>query len=120
MSKLSRKELYPYATKLYSGEAPASFNRAWLHHLHRNDHHWDYWVLPKERLAVEMSIPAAQEMIVDWIAVGKQSNVPASEYYLLNRENIKLGPATRKYVESELGVAGFIRAETVIWKNNLA
>lgn len=50
-----------------------AFNRAWLMHIHRNPHHWQYWVLindePKEgTILIEMPYPYIIEMICDWWA----------------------------------------------------
>ena len=55
-----------YAKKQRIDEA---FNYAWLHHIHENPHHWQYWVLkhddePEE--ALEMPYEYVIEMICDW------------------------------------------------------
>lgn len=49
------------------------FQFAWLHHIHQNPHHWQYWVLindePEEgTVALEMAPQAVAEMICDWWA----------------------------------------------------
>lgn len=55
MSKNTPDEYTPYDNYFYGEQTPAiieAFNRAWLIHIHRNPHHWQYWVLindePKE------------------------------------------------------------------------
>lgn len=56
MSKNTTDEYTPYNNYFYGEQTPAiieAFNRAWLMHIHRNPHHWQYWVLindePKRR-----------------------------------------------------------------------
>lgn len=50
-----------------------AFNHAWLQHIHRNPHHWQYWVLindePNEgEIILEMPYHYIIEMICDWWA----------------------------------------------------
>ena len=62
MSKNTTDEYTPYDNYFYGEQTPAiieAFNRAWLMHIHRNPHHWQYWVLindePKEgTILIEM------------------------------------------------------------------
>lgn len=54
-----------------SYKAINDFNKAWLIHIHRNPHHWQYWVLlnddPNEKqLAIDMPYNYIIEMICDW------------------------------------------------------
>lgn len=65
MSKNTPDEYTPYDNYFYGEQTPAiieAFNRAWLMHIHRNPHHWQYWVLindePKEgTILIEMPYP---------------------------------------------------------------
>lgn len=76
MSKNTPDEYTPYDNYFYGEQTPAiieAFNRAWLIHIHRNPHHWQYWVLindePKEgTILIEMPYPYIIEMICDWWA----------------------------------------------------
>ncbi len=76
MSKNTPDEYTPYDNYFYGEQTPAiieAFNRAWLMHIHRNPHHWQYWVLindePKEgTILIEMPYPYIIEMICDWWA----------------------------------------------------
>lgn len=48
-----------------------AFNYAWLHHIHSNPHHWQYWVLVNDdkeegSIALEMPDRYILEMIADW------------------------------------------------------
>ena len=72
MSKFQLKEYDAYDKYFYSNrtkEVEKAFNYAWLHHIHANPHHWQYWVLkhddePEE--ALEMPVEYVYEMIADW------------------------------------------------------
>lgn len=48
-----------------------AFNYAWLHHIHNNPHHWQYWVLVNDdkelgNVVLEMPDRYILEMIADW------------------------------------------------------
>lgn len=81
LSKFSRAEWGPYVTQFYGDKATAmkpdnvrSFNRAWLHHLHANPHHWQHWILHEDSGAQIVLVPEAcgvvNEMVADWLAAG--------------------------------------------------
>jgi hypothetical protein len=86
----------------------AAFDRAWLAHLHRNPHHWQYWVLRLDdggERCLPMPDRYRREMLADWRGAGRAlgfTDTPA--WYLRNREHIALHPETRAWVERELGV----------------
>lgn len=99
----------------FSGEqTPAiieAFNRAWLMHIHRNPHHWQYWVLindePKEgTILIEMPYPYIIEMICDWWAFswikGDLSEMFA--WYKDHADYIKLHNNTLSIVEEILEI----------------
>ena len=49
------------------------FDRAWLKHQHRNDHHWQHHVLREDSgatKALEMTYDQKCEMIADWCGAG--------------------------------------------------
>ncbi len=54
---------------------PEAYDRAWLHHLHNNPHHWQYWVMPPEfnpdgdhdNGCLKMPEEYVLEMIADWM-----------------------------------------------------
>jgi hypothetical protein len=72
MSKFSPKEFHPYAKKFYSDtklteDEELEWKYAWLHHQHKNKHHWEYWVVNQHtREAVPMPTKYFVEMICDW------------------------------------------------------
>ncbi len=87
------------------------FDRAWLHHIHCNPHHWQHWVLSQddgEVKCLEMPTHFAREMVADWIgagiAQGKTDKTSVLVWYEKNKESIKLHNQTRELVESLIKV----------------
>lgn len=72
-SKRENDEYYAYDRYFYgnnkSSEVVDEFNVAWLKHIHRNPHHWQYWVLVNDDdgiKALDMPMEYIIEMICDW------------------------------------------------------
>ena len=80
-SKDSEKEYDAYDRYFYSERTPEiekDFDYAWLHHLHNNKHHWQYWILKEDDSyvdrnnnsiivkALDMPDRYILEMICDW------------------------------------------------------
>lgn len=76
-SKYSSEEYNAYDQYFYGGnrsyKVVQDFNYAWLHHIHQNPHHWQYWVLleddPEAGLpykTLPIPLPYIFEMIADW------------------------------------------------------
>ena len=68
---------YFYGNRSY--EVVEQFNRAWLRHIHRNPHHWQYWILindnPDEgELILDMPDIYIIEMICDWWSFSWKQN----------------------------------------------
>lgn len=85
------------------------FNEAWLHHIHHNPHHWQYWVLinddPKEgTIIIRMPYNYIIEMICDWWAFSwaKGDLTEIFKWYDEHKNYMKLHDETRKTVESIL------------------
>ncbi len=114
ISKLGRHEFNQYrryftAPRL-SGNKPSQnesedLNYAWLHHIHSNRHHWQYWVLREDdgnTIALAMPAKYILEMFCDWIGAGLaitgKDNLP--EWYNANKRNMVLSDSTRVYVET--------------------
>lgn len=110
-SKWSAAEYKAYDKYFYGGnrsyEVVQDFKYAWLHHIHDNPHHWQYWVLqhddePEE--ALEMPYPYAIEMICDWWSFSvKSGNLTEIFSWYEKHKGMKLHPKTRKLVENILG-----------------
>ena len=85
------------------------FNHAWLAHIHRNPHHWQYWVLicdePDEgEKILDMPMNYILEMICDWWAFSwnKDNLYEIFDWYDNHKTHIKLSDKTRKTVEDIL------------------
>ena len=115
MSKFCPTEWLPYAEYFY-GEKPTkshgfhnpglnlAFDIAWLKHIHRNPHHWQFWVLQQddgETIPLEMPIKYVEEMVCDWRGAGKAQGFGDNTkwWYLKNKEKMILHHETRKYIE---------------------
>lgn len=85
------------------------FNYAWLRHIHRNPHHWQYWVLnnddPSEgEIVLDMPYNYIIEMICDWWAFSWNSGdlTTIFKWYDEHKDYIKLSKKTRETVEDIL------------------
>ncbi len=112
-SKLNPDEYEAYDDYFYGGnrshKVVEEFNKAWLHHIHHNPHHWQYWVIinddPGEGMTL-LDIPFEYiiEMICDWWSFSWQKGnlFEIFDWYDKHREYMKLSPKTRNTVESIL------------------
>lgn len=127
LSKLRPSELLPYARYFYEPDGSPrtrrdktgyykaaetgdqAFDLAWMHHQHRNPHHWQYWVLPLDDggvKALQMPEEYVREMVADWTGAGLAQGhgddvVP---WYLEHRHQMTMHPETRWAVEDLIGV----------------
>lgn len=113
-SKSESDEYKAYDAYFYgnnkSYQVVQDYRKAWLLHLHRNPHHWQYWVLinddPKEgEILIEMPINYIWEMICDWWAFSwaKGNLHEIFKWYDEHKKYMKLHTNTRKKVEDILG-----------------
>ena len=112
-SKLPPDEWIPYADFFcglfdpdYVVARQRRLDAAWLRHQHRQDHHWQHWVLRNDdgtTVTLEMSDGARREMLADWIGAGRALGKPdTAAWYAANRDRMVLGPETRRWIEHEL------------------
>ena len=131
LSKFLPSEMIPYARyfygkypdwdtmgawgkSYYTGPTKQSVERdfdvAWLHHQHRNKHHWQRWLLTLDSarsdgkmFALPMPDRYRREMLADWRGAGRAyGNPDTAGWYREHVEQINLHPETRKWVEEEL------------------
>lgn len=114
-SKTQADEYDAYDAWFYGGNksfaVSQAYKTAWLLHLHRNPHHWQYWILinddPKEGMVV-MDIPDNYilEMICDWWAFSwKYGNLDEIfKWYEEHGPYMKLSIRTRQKVEGALSL----------------
>ena len=113
-SKGMPDEYQAYDTYFYGGNRSAKvvhdFELAFLKHLHRNPHHWQYWVLLDDGKAghtekvFEMPYEDVLEMICDWWSFSWRKGDPKTifTWYDEHKDGMKLHPKTRKAVEDIL------------------
>lgn len=112
LSKFLPDEWLPYTNYFYGKEFnDRRFRAAWNRHIHRNPHHWQYWILTQDedpRMILPMPHQYRVEMLCDWIGAGKVQGHgnDVLEWYTKQRENIVLHPETQAWIEKEIGYAG--------------
>jgi hypothetical protein len=126
LSKLLPSEWFPYVNHFRGDRRPKrtragyniaddpnkdpAFDEAWLRHIHRNDHHWQFWLLKKDEGefdALPMPQRARLEMVCDWRGAGaaqgqKGGWFQTQDWWRHNRDRIVLHPETRQWVEDFL------------------
>jgi hypothetical protein len=110
-SKLTPAEWGPYVRTFYAKHKarPGEFDKAWLHHQHRNPHHWQHWLLREDDgdlKVLPMPEKFVREMVADWMGAGRAitGQWGATDWYLANFGRIVLDPETRKQVHELLGL----------------
>lgn len=111
-SKYDAEEYEAYDKYFYGGnrsyKVVQDFNYAWLHHIHQNPHHWQYWVLleddPESGLpykALEIPLPYIFEMIADWWSFSwKSGNLfEIFNWYADHRNKQIINPKSKEIVE---------------------
>ena len=105
-SKRMSDEWDPYLIHFYGNpteEDEKRFERAWLNHLHRNEHHWQYWVLRHDSgstEALDMPFEFIMEMLCDWHSFSaKNPESTAYAWYMEHKDNFILSDNTRKVIE---------------------
>jgi hypothetical protein len=118
-SKWTEAEFHHYARQFH-GDAgnPNGFAGAWLHHLHKNNHHWQHYIFPDgfslkgsdlEAGVMPMPEKYALEMIADWMG---SSYVYTGSWDMAlwldkNTQKILLHSRTAEYVKKILEDLGY-------------
>ncbi len=106
-SKYTKEEYQAYDEYFFTGSIQANlkerFEEAWLHHIHNNPHHWQYWTIPEgpdSIKPIEMPKLAILEMIADWgsFAYRKKDGQELINWYENHRDVIVLARKTRAIV----------------------
>lgn len=105
-SKFLPSEFIPYARYFYGIGSKKKFNEAWLHHQHRNKHHWQRWMLTLDSASSDGKIHALpmpdryrREMLADWHGAGRAYGSPTKKWYRQNKDQIHLHRETREWIE---------------------
>jgi hypothetical protein len=125
LSKLLPSEFLPYARFFYGKKQSAAraqrektgyykptdtgdmaFDFAWLLHQKRNDHHWQWWLLPEDEggvIVLPMDPDARLEMLCDWKGAGRAQGKPnTAEWWETNKHKMQLHADTRAWIERQL------------------
>lgn len=104
-------EFFDYMMYFYSDEQSKgienAFNKAWLHHIHKNPHHWQHWVLIEDdgnQIAIDMPLQYIYEMILDWwsFSWGNNNLYEIFDWYDNHKKKMILSENTRLIVEQLL------------------
>ena len=82
-------------TGFYKENIKEKFEFAWLHHQHRNLHHWQYWLLKEDdgdTKVLEMPEKYVFEMVADWMGAGRaiSGKWDFEDWYTKNKSKIVL------------------------------
>lgn len=105
LSKFNPKEFLPYTKKFFLDRKIDSIDEmkwkfAWLHHQHKNKHHWEYWVVdPNQKLALPMPRKYLLEMVCDWRSFSRRWGRKVKRSNLKLTEKMILHPETRDALE---------------------
>ena len=109
-SKYSDEEYQAYDNYFYgdkSNKVVKDFDYAWLHHIHNNPPHWQYWVLvgdDEPLKALEMPEEYIIEMICDWFSFSFKNGDLRElfKWYDDHKAKMILHPKTKSRVEEIL------------------
>ena len=83
-----------FFSDLHTDETQEEFNLAWLRHIYRNPHHWQYWILANEDLgdapALEMPQNYVLEMLCDWWSFSWRNYEPDRIFEWWDRHKYKM------------------------------
>lgn len=118
-SKMSVAE-FPYYARQYHGDKadPDGYAAAWLHHIHANDHHWQWWAFPDgftprgsnvESGCLKMGKRALREMVADWQGASRAYTGAwdIEEWLIKNLSKIRLHTASWAALAKTLGEIGY-------------
>ncbi len=116
LSKYLPSEFFPYMVHFYiqkkhdiEGEEER-FDMAWLKHIHRNKHHWQYWVLIEDDEAnhkvMEMPDKYKKEMFADWrgASQAKGYGKDIRNWVSKNIVTMELHPNTKAWIKKRVGL----------------
>jgi hypothetical protein len=124
LSKYNPKEFFPYAYHFYKDNRPKRdptgyykptdtgnpvFELAWVHHIHNNKHHWQWWTIPTDgngKKTYPISEKFCKEMICDWTGAHKAQKTKGSviEWYMINKDKMLFHEKSKIYIEHLLNI----------------
>ena len=114
-SKYDKNEYDAYDRYFYgnnrSYEVVQDFDLAWLKHIHKNPHHWQYWILVNDESELgikylEIPLNYIIEMICDWWSFSwKSGNLyEIFDWYAKHRDGMKINADSQKKIEEILNL----------------
>lgn len=117
-SEYTAYDNYFYHAGYSTDEGKRQFDYAWLHHIHNNPHHWQYWVLieddanlSEKTRALDMPDNYILEMISDWWTFSWSKYATSNQisdleeifdWYELHKDLMILSVSTKDKVEKLL------------------
>jgi len=125
-SKFRLSEFIPYAKHFYGGSRTvqnekekiegydksedtedSKFNKAWLYHIHRNKHHWQFYLLIQDEdkdIVLDIPIRYRKELLADWHGAGKAitGKNNTEEWYSKHKNKYQFHPNTQKWIELQI------------------
>lgn len=106
-SKWFDNEFEPYCNYFYLTEEfpsdESEFSKAWLAHIHRNPHHWQYWIVinnVNDITAQDMPFEYICEMLCDWHSFTlRDPKSTALNWWETHKSEMILSPNTRTTIE---------------------
>ena len=83
------------------------FDKAWLHHIQNNPHHWEHYVIPVKNIATEMPFKYIIEMLLDWQAMSYKFGDSIIEFYEKKKDEMILHEKTILIVEKWLQIIDY-------------
>ena len=108
-SKFTLSEAPHYGRQFFGDKKdPSEFDKAWLHHIHKNPHHWQYWIFQDGKY-YEMPKKFVHEMVADWMGAGRayQGSWDMGGWLVNNLNKIQIDDKTREYVYEILEEIGY-------------
>ena len=99
-----------YGVKDERPETKENFDKAWLHHIHNNPHHWQHWVLIEDDVLAPKALKIPDiylvEMVADWGSFAWRKKIPLElkEWYDSHKDKIIMHPESRNKAEKLIGV----------------
>jgi len=117
-TKFTLAELPHYNRQFFGDRGdPKSFAVAWLHHYHRNKHHWEHWIIESIHSSTKptrdgcivnncLAMPDLyiREMIADWLgaSMAYTGSWDMTDWLAKNMPRMALHPDTRARVNDTL------------------
>lgn len=110
-SKYSDEEYMGYCNHFYPSEGfeddDELFQLSWLHHMHNNAHHPEYWIVFDDGQSSPLDMPFEYicEMLCDWSSFQYDDpDSTATQWWEDNRDDMILSEQTVRVVEDLLGM----------------